>query len=74
MQVRVIRARADQAVGDVAEMPDGAEFSDLYYEPVTKAAAPPAAPAVSAPAAQATPAVVITADGPRPADTTKAGA
>ena len=32
-ELRVIRARADQAVGDVVEIPDGAQFSDLYYEP-----------------------------------------
>jgi hypothetical protein len=75
MQVRVIRARADQAVGDVVDMPDGAEFSDLYYEPVSEVSSK--AGAESAPGASevsSKPPVLITTDGPRPAETPKAGA
>jgi hypothetical protein len=44
MQVRCIRARAGVKVGDVAEVPDGAQVSDLYWESV-KASPPPASPA-----------------------------
>jgi hypothetical protein len=51
MQVRVIRARADQAVGDVVEMPDGAQFSDLYYEPVEVPPGPAAPKAPETPKA-----------------------
>ena len=45
MQVKCIRPRAGVQVGDVAEVPDGAEVSDLYYEPVT----PPLQAAASTP-------------------------
>lgn len=76
MQVRVIRARADQAVGDVVEMPDGAQFSDLYYEPagsedssnVPDGSAPGGSEVSSKP-----PPLLITPDGPRPAEAPKAG-
>ena len=46
MQLRVIRPRAGMKAGDVVEVPDGAGFSDLYYEP----AAGPAPAAAAAPA------------------------
>jgi hypothetical protein len=45
MQVRCIRARAGVKVGDLAEVPDGAQVSDLYFEAVQ----PPAAPAPASP-------------------------
>ena len=51
MRVRLIRARHGQEVGDVAEVPDGAAVSDLYYEIVE----PPAPPPAPAPAAAAAP-------------------
>lgn len=47
MQVRCIRARAGLAVGDLAEIPDGAEVSPLYFEPVQPPAPPPAVPPVT---------------------------
>jgi hypothetical protein len=42
MQVRCIRARADADVGDLREVPDGSQVSDLYWEPVE--ASPPPVP------------------------------
>ena len=57
MKVRCIRARAGVEIGDVAEVPDGAEVSPLYWEPAGPASAPSAAPSATTP------------DGPRPADT-----
>ena len=45
MQLRCIRPRAGVKVGDVAEVPDGAAVSDLYWEP----AAPPLPEAASTP-------------------------
>jgi hypothetical protein len=41
MQVRCIRARLGIEVGDLAEVPDGAEVSPLYWEVVES---PPAGP------------------------------
>ena len=61
MQIRCIRARAGVKVGDVAEVPDGAAFSDLYWE-AAEASPPPApgtipvpgsAPPASSPASSA---------------------
>jgi hypothetical protein len=69
MQVRCISAFGRYVPGDLEEVPDGCEVSDLYWEPVKATATPPAA----APATAAAPPVVITPDGPHPADTTKAG-
>jgi len=52
MQVRCIRPRAGIAAGDLAEVPDGAEVSPLYFEVVQPPPPPPAAPPpASAPAA-----------------------
>ena len=62
MQIRCIRARAGVKVGDVAEVPDGAAFSDLYWEAAPDASPPPApgtipvpgsAPPASSPASSA---------------------
>lgn len=54
MQVRCIRARAGVKAGDLAEVPDGAEVSPLYFEVVEPPPAPrpspsqpPAAPAAA---------------------------
>lgn len=41
MQVRLIRARHGQEVGDVSEVPDGAEVSELYYEVIDPPPPPP---------------------------------
>jgi hypothetical protein len=49
MQVRCILARAGVKVGDLAEVPDGAQVSDLYFEPV-QSPEPPAAYPASPPA------------------------
>lgn len=43
MQVRCIRARVGVEVGEIVDVPDGAEVSDLYFEPV-EAPVPPAPP------------------------------
>jgi len=67
MQVRCVRAHGEFVPGDLSEVPDGAEVSDLYWEPVTKASAPPAG------AAAKPGTVLITPDGPRPAEPPKAG-
>jgi hypothetical protein len=49
MQIRCIRARSGVKVGDLAEVPDGAEFSALYYEVAESSpAASPPAPAAHA--------------------------
>lgn len=56
MRLVCIRARHRLAVGDVVEVPDGAGFSGLYFEPAP-AAAPPPKP-VPAPAAPETPKAV----------------
>jgi hypothetical protein len=62
MQVRCVRARAGVDVGDVADVPDGAEVSSLYWEVVAEASPPPApgttpgpdsAPPASSPASSA---------------------
>jgi hypothetical protein len=42
MQIRCIRARSGVEVGDLAEVPDGAEYSSLYWEPAD--ASPPPVP------------------------------
>jgi hypothetical protein len=63
MQVRCISAFGRYVPGDLEDVPDGSEVSDLYWEPVTKATAAPSVPA-AAPAGT----VLITPDGPRPAD------
>jgi hypothetical protein len=47
MQVRCIRPRAGVKVGDLAEVPDGATVSDLYWE-VVEPPPPPAAAAKTA--------------------------
>jgi hypothetical protein len=44
VQVRCIKARLGVKVGDLAEVPDGAAVSPLYYEPVAEASPPPAGP------------------------------
>lgn len=49
MQVRCIRARAGVEVGDLAEVPDGSEVSELYWEPA-EPSPPPAAAAAARPA------------------------
>lgn len=51
MQVRCVRAHGFFVPGDLSEVPDGAAVSDLYWEPVKPAAAPP----VTAPAVADTP-------------------
>jgi hypothetical protein len=54
MQVRCIRPRAGIAAGDLAEVPDGAEVSPLYFEaaePPAETPPPAAPPPASAPAA-----------------------
>jgi hypothetical protein len=61
-QVRCVAAHGGFVPGDLSEVPDGAEVSDLYWEPVTEK------PVATAPS------VVITADGPRKAEPAKAGA
>ncbi len=43
MQVRCVRAHGEFRPGDLSEVPDGAEVSDLYWEPVPAAPPPPAA-------------------------------
>jgi hypothetical protein len=45
-QVRCIRPRAGIKVGDLAEVPDDAKVSDLYWEPVEpqEPPSPPAGP------------------------------
>jgi hypothetical protein len=55
MQVRCIKAFAAHKPGDVAEVPDGAEVSPVYFEPLTAPAAP-ATPPDPPPAAPAAPA------------------
>lgn len=44
MQVRCIRKFGAHKVGGLAEVPDGASVSPLYFEPVTAAAAPDPVP------------------------------
>jgi hypothetical protein len=45
MQVRCVRARAGIGVGDLVEVPDGAEVSSLYFEVVEPP--PPAGPGIT---------------------------
>lgn len=53
MQVRCIRNFGSHEPGDLAEVPDGASVSPLYFEPVTPdpEPAPATPPPVSFPAA-----------------------
>lgn len=44
MQYRCIRARQGTEVGDLVEVPDGAQVSDLYFEPAGQASPPPGGP------------------------------
>ena len=70
-QVRCIRPRAGIEVGDLAEVGDDAEVSDLYWEHVQEVSSN--AGGKSAPGdsevSSSPPPVLITPDGPRPADT-----
>jgi hypothetical protein len=55
MQVKCVQAFGRHARGDVAEVPDGAEVSPVYYEPLHSADTPPAPdPEPAAAAAPAT--------------------
>jgi hypothetical protein len=49
VKVKCVKAFGSQKPGDVSEVPDGSEFSDLHFEPVAADAAP--AKPVSAPVA-----------------------
>lgn len=50
MKVKCVKAFGSQKPGDVTEVPDGSEFSDLHFEPAAAESAPPAAiPAPKAP-------------------------
>ena len=57
MQVKCIRPRAGIKAGDLAEVPDGAQVSDLYWEPVPFAPSTPpvSLPVSSAPAKEGSP-------------------
>lgn len=48
MQVRCIHPFASHQVGDVIDVPDGAQVSPVYFEPLTATPPPPEPPAPAA--------------------------
>lgn len=56
MQVRCVAAFGDFVPGDLSEVPDGAQVSELYWEPVAPAPAiPPPTAAAAVKTADTTP-------------------
>lgn len=49
MQVRCIRPFAGHKVGDLVEVPDGAEVSPVYFEPASDSGPPEAPPETGSP-------------------------